>query len=92
MPLFRLVLSSVPLALMLFAAPAAYACDCGEAAAQEPATDAKSACSCGESCSCDACKTDAAGCDCNQGAEGQGACDCDKGDCGCATGACGCGH
>ena len=92
MSLFRLVLSSVPLALMLFAAPAAYACDCGKDAAEAPKADVKSDCSCGESCACDACKPDGAACACNKGEEGKGACACDNGDCGCATGACGCGH
>ena len=32
MPLFCLLLSSVPVALMLFAAPAAYACGCAAGA------------------------------------------------------------
>ena len=104
MPLFRLVLSSVPLALMLFAAPVAYACDCGNAAAEAPTAEAKSGCDCADSCACDAVKTEGAACACdavktegaacacNKGAEGKGACTCDNGDCGCATGACGCGH
>ena len=36
MSLFRLVLSTLPLALMMLAAPVAYACDCGEDAAEAP--------------------------------------------------------
>jgi len=92
MPLFRLVLSSVPLALMLFAAPAAYACDCGKDAAEAPAAEAKSGCDCADSCACGAAETEGAACACNKGEEGKGACACDNGDCGCATSACGCGH
>lgn len=99
MSLFRLVLSTVPLALMMLAAPVAYACDCGEDAAEAPKAQATSGCDCAGACACDAVKTDGAACACSKAEEGKGACACDNsacacdnGDCGCATGACGCGH